>query len=155
MNIIFLDVDEEKEIKNHDDYCEETKEIVVTWPLNERTMLMLRTLIKETNSFIVVSSSLKKNKEYIQTFLEKLEKYKLLDRMIGYTYSINNNREVEILNFLKQLHNDVKFIIMSDDINRFSKLKNYVVEIDDYQNLLEEQLKKTVALFKMQEEGKI
>lgn len=158
MNIIFFDVDGEKNLKEQEDYCQESKINYEAWPFNERTMYMLRALLNETNSYIVLSSLLRTKEEYRKNFLEKLKNYELNHKMIGCTKKFNNNREIEILNFLKkqqEQQDDIKFIIISDDINRFDKLKKYVVEIDDYHNLLEEQLKKAIDLFKMQEEGKI
>lgn len=74
MNIIFLDIDgvlnNWKEAKEH---YEKTKRpyICFDWPFSKKSMKVLRRLVKQTDSKIVLSSSWRNTKK-LEKFLEKL-----------------------------------------------------------------------------------
>ena len=157
MNIIFLDIDgvlnNWEEAKEH--YTKTKKTYFgYDWPFSKKSMKVLRKLIKESNSNIVLSSSWRNSKKGRKIFKKALKKYHIEDKLIGYTEYLNGQRELEIQKYLDNLNEKVNFIIL-DDENHFNKLEKNLVLVDSFYGFEEKDVEKALTLFKVQKKGKL
>ena len=131
MNIIFLDVDGVlNNLRDAEIHYEKThKPLVGTeWPFSEESMKVLRRIVIETDSKIVISSSWRVSKEGRRVLKVELKKYDIFKYVIGKTPEIyvgKNRRENEILTYLENLKGkSPSILILDDEYEGFKKLRN-------------------------------
>ncbi len=118
MNLVFLDVDG---VLNSIDYAikifEQTKKPHSgnQYPFDPKCLERLRTLVLQTDAMIVVTSTWRTEEEDRVVLKKILSSYGIADRVIGYTPILNKIRGEEIKFFLKELNQDVSYIILDDD----------------------------------------
>ena len=132
MNIVFLDVD--RVINSRNKLIEVYKKTskphsLYNYPFDELCLNYLKEIIEETNSFIVVTSTWRKDEEGKKILLEELDKYGLLNRVIGYTEILNTTRGLEIKSYLEKNKNIINFIILDDDTTK-SDLDEFLIKIN-------------------------
>ena len=132
MNIVFLDVD--GVINSRNKLIEVYKKTgkphsLYNYPFDELCLNYLKEIIEETNSFIVVTSTWRKDEEGKKILLEELDKYGLLNRVIGYTEILNTTRGLEIKSYLEKNKNIINFIILDDDTTK-SDLDEFLIKIN-------------------------
>lgn len=132
MNAIFLDVDgvlnsinKLKEVyyktkKAHSGY---------NYPFDENALENLKEIVIKTNSKIIITSTWRKNRLGKMILLKKLKEYGIDDKVIGYTDVMNDNREVEIKEYLRRNPNIKNFIII-DDSSKLVDLIDRLVKTD-------------------------
>lgn len=133
MNIIFLDVDgvlnsEAKLIRIYN----ETHDMSLFNPIpfDEICLENLNTLVRETNSKLVVSSDWRKDPISRERLINELQKFNLDKEIIGYTPVIQDApRSTEINKFLSNLNYKPYFIIL-DDSGDMDNLLPYLIKID-------------------------
>lgn len=125
MNIIFLDVDGvlnsvnklievyNKTHKPHSGY---------NYPFDERCLVNLQLLVRETNSKLVITSTWRKDLEGRAKLINELKEYDLDKEVIGYVPVLNTNKEEEIKQYLSTLDYQVNFIILDDKVDMGSLL---------------------------------
>ncbi len=138
MNVIFLDVDgvlnsTRKLIEVYN--LTKKPHSCYNYPFDELCLENFKSLVLETDSKIIVTSTWRKDKEGRDRLLLELSKYGLEDRVIGYT-EVLHDREEEIKRSL-QLLGDVNFIILDDDA-KFDDLFEFVVKTDNMVGLSSE-----------------
>lgn len=128
--LIFLDIDgvlnsQEKLIevynethKPHSGY---------NYPFDEKCLNILKEIIELTDSYIVITSSWRKDEEGRQTILNKLKEYDLDYRVIGYTPILSSDRGKEIKAYLNNINRPVEYIIIDDDSD-MDELIDYLVK---------------------------
>lgn len=147
MNIIFLDVDgvlnsvnklietHEKTHKSHSGYL---------YPFDEICLENLQTLVRETNSKLVVTSSWRKDEEGKNILLEMLKKYDLKKDVMGFTPILSNEeRSKEIESFLDTLNIKPNFIILDDDSD-FGDLLPFLIKTDKNTGLTYENVQEAI-----------
>ena len=92
-------------------------------------MKMLQKIVIKTNSKIIITSTWRKNRLGKIILLKKLKEYGIDDKVIGYTDVINDNREVEIKEYLRRNPNIKNFIII-DDSSKLVDLIDRLVKTD-------------------------
>lgn len=145
MNIIFLDVDGVLNSLEHliEVYNQTGKpHSGINYPFDERCMLNLKKLVEETNSFIVVTSTWRKNEDEKERLLEELRKYDLEKYVIGYTKDLGN-RILEIKEYLKSIGKKVNFVILDDSIY-LEDMVQYLIATNAYFGLREEDVKEAI-----------
>ena len=160
MNIIFLDVD--GVLNNWRDaeiHYEKTHEPFVgtDWPFSKESIEVLRKIVLETNSKIVISSSWRSFREGRKILSEKLKEYDIFKYVIGKTPEVyeKNRRECEILEYLKSFNEkDKAILILDDEYEGFKKLRKYAKEIDSYYGLQKKHIEQSINIFKTQEDSK-
>ncbi len=131
MNIIFLDVDGvlNSILKDKDHYGDKRPYTDYTYPFNDDCLCNLSLLVKETNSFIVITSTWKNDKLGKQILLANLRRYNLDNRVVGYTNNLNKSKLEEIKDYLEILDENINYIII-DDENDFDELKEHLIKTD-------------------------
>ena len=137
MNIIFLDVDGvinsrnklkevyEKTGKPHSHY---------NYPFDERCLLLLKEIVEETNSYIVVTSTWREDEKGRTKLLSVLDEYELASRVIGYTEILNTVRGIEIQEYLR-IHPEISnFIILDDDTTK-TELDEFLIKTNNQTGL--------------------
>lgn len=127
MKVIFLDVDG---VLNSDSYFERTKNEKNTRDeLDENNILVLKSIIDETNALVVVTSTWKELKIY-SLLKETLSKYNI--SIYDKTIHLNYQRGNEIRQYLST-HNIDNFIIIDDEVfPDFNNLTEYLIKTDFY-----------------------
>jgi hypothetical protein len=105
MNIIFLDID--GVLNSRRKLIEVYKKTQrphsgFNYPFDEKCLINLQTLVKLTNSKIVITSTWRKKQEGRETLLKALKDYSLDQEVVGYTPVLNSTRGEEIKEYLKQ-----------------------------------------------------
>lgn len=118
MNIIFLDIDgvlnSEAKLNRLWNEFHDTS-LFHPIPFDEIALENLNTLVRETNSKIVVTSTWRLS-SHINDLIVALKDYNLDTEIIGYTRFIENaTRGTEINDFLSHLGYRPNFIILDDD----------------------------------------
>ena len=128
--IIFLDIDgvlnsQEKLIevynkthKPHSGY---------NYPFDEKCLSILKEIVLLTDSYIVITSSWRKDEEGRDTILNKLREYDLDNRLLGYTPILGTNRGKEIKAYLNSINMPVEYIIIDDDSD-MDELIDYLIK---------------------------
>ena len=149
MNIIFLDVD---------GVLNSTKKLIdiynltgkphsgINYPFDEICMNNLKRLAEETNSYIIISSSWRKQKDKKERLLEELRKYDLEKRIIGYTKILGTKAD-EIKDYILSFNQNINFIILDDDKKLESMIANLVIT-NSYYGLSEENVDKSIKLLR-------
>ena len=130
MNIIFLDVDGVlNSIRGLKETYYQTKRPYsgYDYPFDVRCMYNLKYLVDTTNSYIVVTSTWRKDEIGRNVLLAELNKYGLSDRVIGYTNILHKPRGEEIKDYLSNLGMDVNYIIIDDDSD-FIGLEEHLIK---------------------------
>lgn len=138
MNIIFLDVDYVlNSISNAIEEYEKTKipRSGKDFPFDESCMFNLKYIVEKTNAVLVITSSWRKYEDHKQRLLEELNKYGLVDHVIGYTKDLGN-RVLEIKDYLNSLDCEVNFIIL-DDYAYMEDLVEHLISTNAYYGLTE------------------
>lgn len=138
MNIIFLDVDYVlNSISNAMEEYEKTKmpRFGKDFPFDENCMCNLKYIVEKTNAGLVITSTWRKYEDHKQRLLEELNKYGLVNHVIGYTKDLGN-RVLEIKDYLGSLDCDVNFIIL-DDYAYMEDLVDYLISTNAYYGLTE------------------
>ena len=129
MNIVFLDVDgvlnsisclKEAYNKNKRPYSG------YDYPFDKKCLLNLLHLVRSTDSYIVITSTWRRDDIGRKILLNELKKYDLDKRVIGYTEVLNQRRGIEIKKYLDNLDYPVNYIILDDD-NDFDGLENHLI----------------------------
>ena len=130
MNIIFLDVDgvlnsirslREAQSKNKQSYS------CYNYPFDLTCLDNLSYLVRETNSYIVITSTWRMAEKGKEVLLSKLKEYDLDNRVIGYTKVLQKERGEEIKEYLSRLDGNINFIIIDDD-NDFKGLEEFLIK---------------------------
>ena len=132
MNAIFLDVDGVlNSINKFKEVYYKTKKAHsgYNYPFDENALENLKEIVIKTNSKIIITSTWRKNRLGKMILLKKLKEYGIDDKVIGYTDVINDNREVEIKEYLRRNPNIKNFIII-DDSSKLVDLIDRLVKID-------------------------
>lgn len=130
MNIIFLDVDG---VLNSLNYAKEIykKEGIphsgYDFPFDPKCLNNLKTLVLETNAYIVITSTWRMHEIGKAILLSELKKYGLEDRVIGYTDVLHLTRGEEIKKYLIDHNIQTNYVILDDD-NDFGELENNLIE---------------------------
>lgn len=125
MNIIFLDVDGvlNSTTKLIEIYNKTNKpHSLYSYPFDEKCLSNLQSLVKQTNSKLVITSTWRKTTEGITKLINTLSKYKLDKEIIGITPILNKKREIEIKTFLSNLNYNPNFVILDDNCDMGSLL---------------------------------
>lgn len=118
MNLVFLDVDG---VLNSIDHAKKVYEETLRahsgyeYPFDPECLERLQRLVEKTDARIVITSTWRKTEEGKRVLQNILEQYDLANRVIGYTPILNKIRGEEIKFFLKELNQDVSYIILDDD----------------------------------------
>ena len=129
MNIIFLDVDGVLNRVNKDiSYGLKRPYTDYFYPFTDECLNNLKELVEKTNSYIVITSTWRYDEIGKSILLEVLRKYKIDNRIIGYT-SILGNKHDEIKAYLDILDDNINYIIIDDD-NTFKELSNHLIKTD-------------------------
>lgn len=146
MNIIFLDIDGVISTFRFIDYQEkhcECNYYDADKNFDPICMNNLKTLIEETNSYIVLSSSWRKSKELVDYIIGNLRQYKINNRLFSST-GTKNTREEEILEWLDNFRDiKINYVILDDDV---IKLNNFV-KCDSYNGFTKECLRQALNIF--------
>lgn len=146
MNIIFLDIDGVLSTFRFIDYQEKYCECSyydADKNFDPICMKNLKTLIEETNSYIVLSSSWRLSKELVDCIIENLNQYGINNRLFSSTGN-KSTREEEILEWLDNFRDmKVNYVILDDDV---IKLNNFV-KCDNYNGFTKECLKQALSIF--------
>ena len=132
MNIIFLDVDGVlNSIKGLKETYYQTKRPYsgYDYPFDVRCMYNLKYLVEVTNSYIVITSTWRKDDFGKKVLLDELKKYGLDNRVIGYTSILHKTRREEIKAFLDILDEKINYIIIDDDSD-FKDLEEHLIKTD-------------------------
>lgn len=135
MNVIFLDVDGVLNSINHlkEEYYKNKRPYSgYDYPFDRRCLLNLLYLVNITDSYIVITSTWRKDKIGRNILLNELAKYDLDKRVIGYTDILYKRRGEEVKDFLLKNSNITNFIIIDDDSD-FEGLEDYLIKTN-YQN---------------------
>lgn len=148
MNIIFLDIDGvlnsrrklievyKKTHRPHSGF---------NYPFDEKCLINLQTLVKLTNSKIVITSTWRKEQEGRETLLKALKDYNIEQEVIGYTPVLNSTRGEEIKEYLKQFVEIPNFIIIDDDSD-MEELIDRLVLTNGQVGLTQENIDKGISL---------
>jgi len=145
MNIIFLDVDGvlnsvnkliEVYNKTHKPHS------LYNYPFDERCLMNLQLLVRETNSKLVIISSWRKSIDGRSKLMRMLKEYNLEHEVIGFTSNLNTKVE-EIKEYLSKLDYSVNFIIL-DDKSNMEDLSPYLVNINSQVGLTEENVNEAI-----------
>ena len=150
MNIIFLDVDGvlNSQNKSTELYNKTGKpHSGNNFPFDENCLKYLKTLVKETNSKIVITSTWRKYEENIKILINKLKEYDLDKEVVGYTPILYAKREQEIIEYLNKLNIKVKYVVL-DDIRDMGCLNDNLVIISPKTEFTEENMKKAIKILK-------
>jgi len=150
MNIIFLDVDGVLNSQNKliELYNKTGKPHSGNkFPFDENCLKNLKTLVKETNSKIVITSTWRKYEEKMNLLINRLKEYNLDKDVIGYTPVLYTGRENEIIEYLNKLNIKVKYVII-DDIKDMRSLNDNLVVTSPKTGFTEENMKKAIKILK-------
>lgn len=107
-------------------------------------MKNLKTLIEETNSYIVLTSTWRNSKELVDYIIGNLRQYGINDRVFSSTGN-KNTRKDEILEWLHSFRDiKINYVILDDDVIRL----NNFVKCDSYNGFTKECLKQALSIFK-------
>ena len=107
-------------------------------PFDERCMQILKEIVEETDSYLVITSTWRKYEEGRKKLTEAFHEYDLDYRIIGYTPVLNKQRGEEIKAFLDSLTIPVEYVIIDDDSD-MEELIEHLVKTDIEIGLSEEQ----------------
>lgn len=146
MKIIFLDINGVlNSIKSRSKAYEisNDRDSLIRNSFDDNCMLVLKKLVLDTNSYIVVTSTWRKNREYYTIFLEVFKKYLPIERIIGTTrIDSYEKRILEIKEYLTTCSYKISKFVILDDNNQMDDLIDHFVHIDsryglsdiDYEN---------------------
>ena len=97
------------------------------YPFDVRCMYNLKHLVDVTNSYLVITSTWRKDEIGRNILLAELEKYGLSERVIGYTSILHKPRGEEVKDYLANLGTDVNYIIIDDDSD-FEGLEEHLIK---------------------------
>ena len=145
-NIVFLDVD--GVLNSHNKLIEVYNKTHkphpgYSYPFDEKCLENLKTIIKSTNSKIVITSTWRKTKIGINILLETLKEYNLDTEVIGYTPILNTKRETEIKTYLNSLGYIPNFIIIDDDSD-FDGLNYHLIKTNQQFGLTPENVEEAI-----------
>lgn len=151
MNIIFLDVDGvinsvdhliqvyNKTHKTHSGY---------SYPFDPKCLANLKELVNKTNSYLVISSTWRKNEEGMGILLKTLSKYDLAKSVIGCTPDLGLSRDNEIKKFLSDFQfADLNFVIL-DNESKMGDLLAYLVHTDTQVGLTSENVQQAIKILR-------
>ncbi|MGM9878237.1 MAG: HAD domain-containing protein [Bacilli bacterium] len=149
MNIIFLDVDgvlnsTKKLIKISNLTGKPYSEI--NYPFDENCMNNLKYLVEKTDSYIIISSSWRKQNDMRNRLLEELRKYDLENRIIGYTKALGNKAD-EIREYILSSCHNINFIVLDDDKKLENMIDNLIIT-DSYYGLSKENVDTAIRLLR-------
>ena len=147
MNIIFLDIDGVLSTFRFIDYQEKHCECSyydADKNFDPICMKNLKTLIEETNSYIVLTSTWRNSKELVDYIIGNLNQYKINNRLFSSTEN-SNTREDEISEWLHNFKDiKINYVILDDDN---IKLNNFV-RCDSYNGFTREYLRQALEILK-------
>lgn len=149
MNIIFLDVDG---VLNSIRKCAEVYKLTgkshsgINYPFDENCMNYLKKLVEQTNSFIVITSTWRKDEESKARLLEELKKYGLSEKVLGFT-KILDTRSNEIKEYLNSFDVNVNFVIL-DDISFLDGLNSNLIVTNAFFGFSEGDYNRALKLLK-------
>ena len=118
IRIIFLDVDGVLNSINHliEVYNETHRpHSGFEYPFDEKCLNNLKIIVEETDAYLVITSTWRKNIKGRRKLLSKLKEYGLDKRVIGFT-PIIGSREEEIKEYLSGVNVEYQYVIVDDDI---------------------------------------
>lgn len=134
MKIIFLDINgvlNSLKSRSRAYSLNKDRTEIVRNSFDENCMLLLKKLVIETNSFIVVTSSWRKSSEYYNIFLEVFKSYLPIERIIGTTkIDSYNPRILEIKDYLMACDHQISNFAILDDNNQMDDFNNHFVQVD-------------------------
>jgi hypothetical protein len=140
MKIIFLDIDGVLNSHKTFDNPKRSQQDYVwkeTDDIDPDNISQLNRILKETNSFIVISSSWKNGRsvELLKTIAQKvkIDSTKIIDK----TPTLTSDRGDEIKLWLKKNKQVKKFVILDDD-NDMGSLKKHLIQTDPSVGLTEQ-----------------
>lgn len=139
MNIIFLDVDYVlSSINNAVDEYNKTgiPRHGKNYPFDPNCLINLKYIVDETDAYLVISSSWRKYEDHMEKLYIELNKYDLVDRVIGKT-KVLGNRVLEIKDYIENFEGHINFIIL-DDYAYMEDLVDYLVSTNAYYGLTRE-----------------
>lgn len=146
LNIIFLDIDGVLSTFRFIDYQEKYCECNYydsDKNFDPICMKNLKTLIEETNSYIVLTSTWRNSKELVGHIIGNLNRYGINNRLFSSTGN-KNTRENEILEWLHNFKDiKINYVILDDDV---IKLNNFV-KCDIYNGFTKECLRQALNIF--------
>ena len=96
------------------------------YPFDDNCLEYLKYIVEETDSYLVITSTWRKDEEGIEILLNKLREFDLDKRVIGYTPILGTKRFYEIKEYLDTLNEEVNFIILDDDSDMLEFSKNLI-----------------------------
>jgi len=152
MNLIFCDVDGVLNSRNKAKAVyEETHKSHsgIDYPFDEKCLENLKTLVRITNSKLVITSVWREDVEKKRKLLGTLKEYELDKKVIGYTPIIKGEktRGIEIKQYLSTLKEKPNFIILDDDTADMRDLLFYIIKTDNQVGLTEENVKEAIMKF--------
>ncbi len=148
MNIIFLDVDGVlNSIRGLKETYFQTKRPYsgYDYPFDVRCMYNLKKIVDMTDSYLVITSTWRKDEIGKNILLEELKRYGLDERVIGYTDILHKKRGEEIKAYLEKLGREVNYIILDDDSD-FDELMNHLVKTNFQTGLNDESVEKSIKI---------
>ena len=118
--------------------------IGLDYPFDPKCLENLRTIVKATNSKIVISSSWRKFNDHVNKLFEVLKEYGLDKEVVGETPILNTSRGQEIGAYLKSLNTKCNFIIL-DDSSDMDEYLPHLVHTSYKDGLLEEHVIEAIA----------
>ena len=150
MNIVFLDVDG---VLNSHNKLEEVyyktgkPHSGINYPFDEKCLKNLKTLVEETNSKIVITSTWREKEDHMKVLLNVLKEYDLDKTVIGYTPILYKTREEEIIEYLNSLNINVNYVII-DNVRDMKTLNNNLVVTSVKTGFTKENLKTAIKILK-------
>ncbi len=139
MNVIFLDVDYVlSSINNAVDMYSKTgiPRHGCNFPFDQKCLENLKYIVDETDAYLVISSGWRKYNDHMEKLYFELNKYDLVDRIIGQT-KVLGNRVLEIKDFIENFEGEINFIIL-DDSAYMEDLVDYLINTNAYFGLTRE-----------------
>lgn len=136
MNIIFLDVDYVlNSISNaiEEYHVSGMPRSGCNFPFDPNCLSNLKYIVDNTDAYIVISSMWRKYEDHMEKLYFELDKYGLVNRVIGQT-PVLGNRVLEIKEFINNFEGDINFIIL-DDYAYMEDLIDYLVNTNAYYGL--------------------
>ena len=96
------------------------------YPFDDNCLEYLKYIVEETDAYLVITSTWRKDEEGIEILLNKLREFDLDKRVIGYTPILGTKRFYEIKEYLDTLNEEVNFIILDDDSDMLEFSKNLI-----------------------------
>ena len=85
------------------------------YPFDEKCLENLKAMVEETDAYIVITSTWRKDLRGKKRLLEELKDYGLDERVIGYT-PIMGRREEEIKFFISKYPEEIEYVVIDDDM---------------------------------------